>query len=230
MFYKMQFIFYRKNEASAIEIFDEVSKFINLIPNWPEKPAEWLIAHPMNEMIAIKSERVTAEALKYVDTLMNEDDVFNFVLADKNKDDSVLTIWVMNTPAVSTKRYYLTLTMKSLSGTHDKNTFINFIMRILTINAWEFKFVLLDTEQYDLRMRSVFDDRLSVGWMLYLPKIINRDCLLNASEVIYCNNNPGTLIISKDNFNGNLTDDINIANNIEIELSSHGELPKISEL
>lgn len=230
MFYKVQFIFYRDKTGSAPDLLSELMSFVNKIPDWQEKPKEWIIAHPSEFMLAFKDGNINDEAVKYVETIIQKDDIFNIVLADKNRDDSILTISLMNTPVVSSMRYYLTLTIKKLSKMNDKLVFIKFLEKILDVHEWSVKFILLDTEQYKRNRKSVFNDRLAVGWMLYLPTKIERNHALSASDVINFTNSLGTLIISKDKFDGSDVNDIYIANNIEIELSAHGELPKISEI
>lgn len=229
MLYKIQFVFYREKKATAQEILDELNRFVSLIPAWNVKPAIWLIAHPSKEMIAISNETITDETIAYTESMISLKKSFNIVLADENKDDSVLTIWLMNTPVVSDNRYYLTLTISSLDKDNGKNIFSGFIHSMLGISEWDFKFILLDTEQYKQNRKCVFHDRLSVGWMLYLPKIIDKTQVPSASEVLIFDGF-GSLIISSDVFDGNNIQDVTVANNIEIELSASGELPLIYEV
>lgn len=202
MFFKIQCVFYRERKATAQEILSELNKFISLIPAWSIKPEKWLIAHPSKTMVAISNQAITDEAITYVESMMSLKKKFNLVLADENKDDSILTVWLMNTPVISDNRYYLTLTISNLHDDSGKNIFSEFIRGMLTISDWNFKFILLDTEQYKQNRKCVFHDRLSVGWMLYLPKLIDKTQVPSASEVKVFDGF-GTLIISSDTFDGN---------------------------
>lgn len=230
MFYKLQLVFYRTKQTESSSIFEELAEFIRQLPDWKEKPSTWFIAHPTETMIAIDNNCIAEKAHDYVGSMISKKKNFNIVLADKNKDDSVLTVWLMNTPAISDDRYYLTLTIASLSDENNKETFVNLIKRLLKNISWNFKCIMLDTEQYKMKQKAVFNDRTPVGWMLYLPKIIDANDAVNASEVIYCNDKLGTIIVSKEIFNGNNQNDIAISNNIEMELAANGHLPLITEL
>jgi len=229
MLYKIQIVFYREKKATAREILSELNDLVNLIPSWKVKPRIWYMAHPLEEMVAISDARVTNKAIEYTESLMSSKKLINIVLADEKKDNSVLTIWLANTPAVSDNRYYLTLTISSLDELNDKEVFSFFIHSMLSISTWDFKFILLDTEQYKQNKRCVFNDRLSVGWMLYLPKIIEKNEIPSASAVEIFDG-LGSLIISSDKFDGDSINDINVANNVEIELSAIGELPLLYDI
>ncbi|WP_151995262.1 Imm52 family immunity protein [Buttiauxella massiliensis] len=230
MFYKLQLVFYKNKQTKASSIFEELAEFIRQLPDWKEKPSTWFIAHPTEMMVAIDNNLITEKANDYVSSMIAKKKNFNVVLADKNKDDSVLTVWLMNTPAISDNRYYLTLTIASLSDDNNKITFINLIKRIVKNTPWDVRYIMVDTEQYKMKQKSVFNDRVPVGWMLYLPKVIDVNDAINAFEIIYCSDNSGTIIVSKEIFNGNNQNDIAISNNIEIELAANGHLPLMTEL
>lgn len=230
MFYKLQLVFYRNKQTKLSLIFEELAEFIRQLPDWKEKPNTWFIAHPTETMIAIDNNYIAEKADDYVGVMIAKKKNLNIVLADKNKDDSVLTVWLMNTPAISGNRYYLTLTIASLSDKNNKATFINLIKSLLKNIPWDFRYIMLDTEQYKKKQKAVFNDRVPVGWMLYLPKVIDANDAVNASEIIYCNDKLGTIIVSKEIFIGNNQNDITISNNIEIELAANGHLPLMTEL
>lgn len=230
MFYKIQFIFYRKKNTVQQDIFNDLILFIKQLPDWKEKPSQWLIAHPTKTLIAIDNGEATSDARSYIEVMMLSKKAFNIVLADEDKDNSILTIWLMNTPTVSDNRYYLTLTITSLSHSYDKDTFINLIGRFLCDIEWDFKFILLDTEQYKLNQKSVFEDRLPVGWMLYLPVKIKHEDIQSAYEIYNIPSHQGSIVISKEVFDGGDKGDIACANNVEIELAAHGLLPLIKDL
>ncbi|MDF1897262.1 Imm52 family immunity protein [Rahnella contaminans] len=203
---------------------------VKQLPDWNETPDTWFIAHPTKTMMAIDNGKVSTEASEYTRTMISKKKNFNIVLADKNKDDSVLTVWLMNTPAISDNRYYLTITITNLAKLHNKDIFIDFIKRVLANMPWECKYILIDTEQYKMNQKSVFKDRLAVGWMLYTPQIIPQSPALPPNKIFYCENDSGTIIVSKDNFDGKDPIDIKTANDVEIELAANGYLPLLENI
>lgn len=230
MFYKIQALVYRKDELTAISLLGEMLFFIESLPAWPEKPGKWLIANSASKLVAIENNRITVEAIDLVDSYIDKKEDISIVLAGEDEDDSILTIWYKNTPSVSHQRYTLSFTIKSLVCNNSSESFLEIIKRIVSFRNWEFKYITLDTEQYKRKQRSVFSDRLSVGWMLYLPAKIEHEIIPSASSVVYLLNGPGTIVISKNTFNGKDPSDIDCANNVEIELAANGLLPLIKEL
>ncbi|CAQ82597.1 MULTISPECIES: Imm52 family immunity protein [Photorhabdus] len=95
-------------------------------------------------------------------------------------------------------------------------------------------YIQVETNSYTLSQHNVFPDRLSVGWMLYQPRIIDQSCLPMAEDVlpIYQNDQQiGTLIITKKGiFDGENQDDIDKSNDVEIQLLNLGLLPLITEI
>ncbi|SCZ72311.1 Imm52 family immunity protein [Photorhabdus luminescens] len=98
----------------------------------------------------------------------------------------------------------------------------------------DFPYIQVETNGYTLKSRQVFPDRLSVGWMLYQPRIIDKSYLPMAEDVlpVYQNNEQiGTLIITKKGiFDGRDQDDIDKSNDVEIQLVNLGLLPLITEV
>ncbi len=152
------------------------------------------------------------------------------VLADENEDDSIITILYKNTPSISIERYLLTVTIKSLSGHNNMDDFIYIFTAMVNYKGWRFKYILLDTEQYRFNQREVFEDRLPVGWMLYLPVKIKHEDVPSAYKIFDIESNTGTIVVSKSVFNGKEPFDIACANNVEIELAAKGLLPLIKGL
>lgn len=188
---------------------------------------KWLIAHPSKKVMAFDGFNISSVALEYVDDLISNGDAVNIVLADESEDESVITIWYKNTPAVSPGRYLLSITMKSLSNYKDVQDFIDIFDGMIMYKGWDFKYILLDTEQYRFNQREVFDDRLPAGWMLYLPVKIRHEDVPSAYKVFHTTNDSGTIVISKMVFDGEEPFDIACANNVEIELAANGFLPLI---
>ncbi|NHB87382.1 Imm52 family immunity protein [Photorhabdus tasmaniensis] len=95
-------------------------------------------------------------------------------------------------------------------------------------------YIQVETNEYTLRNKQVFPDRLSVGWMLYQPRVIDKYYLPMAEDVlpVYQHDEQiGTLIITKKGiFNGENQDDIDKSNDIEIQLVDLGLLPLMTEI
>lgn len=227
MHYKIQSLLYRKNNLTSYQLFKELKYLIDVLPTWQEKKHNWLIAHPSRRIIAINEMGIVEDALSYVDYLINNNKPINIVLADENEDDSIITICYKNTPTVSNERYLLSVTIKYLSNYNDVDSFIYVFDKMIKYDGWAFKYILLDTEQYRFNQREVFDDRLPVGWMLYLPLKITREDTPSAYKLFDVDNGIGTIVVSKDEFNGKNKTDIACANNVEMELAANGLLPLI---
>ncbi|NRN30636.1 Imm52 family immunity protein [Photorhabdus heterorhabditis] len=94
--------------------------------------------------------------------------------------------------------------------------------------------IQVESNEYTVKGKQVFPDRLSVGWMLYQPRIIDKSYLPMAEEVlpVYQNNEQvGTLIVTKKGiFDGRNQDDIDKSNDVEIQLVNLGLLPLITEV
>ncbi|KTL61695.1 hypothetical protein AA106_07920 [Photorhabdus laumondii subsp. laumondii] len=102
------------------------------------------------------------------------------------------------------------------------------------VTSRDLSYIQIETNEYTLRNKQVFPDRLSVGWMLYQPRIIDKSYLPMAEDVlpVYQNNEQiGTLIITKKGiFDGRNQDDIDKSNDVEIQLVNLGLLPLITEV
>ncbi|MBS9423640.1 Imm52 family immunity protein [Photorhabdus caribbeanensis] len=107
--------------------------------------------------------------------------------------------------------------------------FITFL--VLSRNA---PYIMVETNGYTLKQNQIFPDRLSAGWMIYLPFVIDRSLLPMADEILPIANDKeqlGTLIISKKGiFDGENQNDINKANDVEIQLLNLGLLPLMTEV
>jgi len=230
MFYKLQSLVYRSEILTEENILKELCFFINALPDWVEKKSKWFIANHNEKMVAIDNCMATQKGYDHVRSEIVKDDIFNIVLADEKEDDSALTISFRNTPVVSNQRYLLSLTIKSLERGSDLDVFVEFVKRVIKLKAWGFKYIIVDTEQYKRKQRCAFHDRLSVGWMLYLPTKIERMDVPSAHSVVNIEGGLGSIVVSKQFFDGKEPSDIIVANNVEIELASKGLLPLIKGL
>lgn len=230
MHYKIHSLVYRKDIVTAIQLFKELKYLIDALPCWVEKKNNWLIAHPSKRIVALNEHGFSEDALAYVDSLIVNKKSISIVLADENEDDSIITILYKNTSSISNERYLLTVTIKSLSSYNNMDDFIRVVKLMVNYSGWSFKYILLDTEQYRLNQREVFDDRLPVGWMLYLPVKIKHEDVPSAYKTFDIESNAGTIVVSKSVFNGKEPFDISCANNVEMELAANGLLPLIKGL
>ncbi|WP_334223452.1 immunity 52 family protein [Photorhabdus bodei] len=93
---------------------------------------------------------------------------------------------------------------------------------------------MIETNNYRIKRKQVFPDRLSAGWMLYLPIEIDPTLVPMAEEIIPVsdkNDKKGSLIITtKDIFDIENQKHINKANDIEICLRDLQILPLMTEL
>jgi len=230
MHYKIHSLLYRQDITTATQLFEELRYLIDILPDWVEKKNNWLIAHPSKKIVALNELGFSEDALVYVEYLIVNKKTISIVLADENEDDSIITILYKNTSFISLERYLLTVTIKSLSVHNAMDDFISIFRSLVNYKGWRFKYILLDTEQYRLNQREVFEDRLPVGWMLYLPVKIKHDDVPSAYKIFDIESNPGSIVVSKSVFNGNELFDITCANNVEIELAVNGLLPLIKGL
>ncbi|NHB90100.1 immunity 52 family protein [Photorhabdus tasmaniensis] len=94
--------------------------------------------------------------------------------------------------------------------------------------------IMTETRGYRLKKKQVFPDRISAGWMIYLPIEIDPTLVPMAEEIISIsdkNDKKGSLIITtKDIFNIENQEHINKANDIEICLRDLQILPLMTEL
>ncbi|OTA18707.1 hypothetical protein Xbed_03060 [Xenorhabdus beddingii] len=107
--------------------------------------------------------------------------------------------------------------------------FVNFL-----VSNRNLPYIMVETRGYRIKRKQVFPDRLSAGWMLYLPIEIDPALVPMAEEIIPVsdkNSEKGSLIITtKDIFDIENQAHINKANDIEICLRDLQILPLISEI
>jgi hypothetical protein len=200
------------------------------LPRWDNKPKEWFVANPLKDIIALSHSGISREALEYLDEKILKKKTVSIVLAGEEKDESPVVIWYKNTPAISENRYSLTIAIRSPQSFKDRYTFQKILTDMSVLTQWNYSYICLETEQYRMEQKSVFEDRLAAGWMLYLPKEINCEAVPSAADVINFPENKSTLIITKNEFNGKDDKDVICANNVEMELAANGYLPKWFDL
>jgi len=110
------------------------------------------------------------------------------------------------------------------------------ILDIVSLLALTYKPVVAAVAPLDYFGKKVFDDRLGVGWMLYLPKIITMQQVPEARALIPIpdtgKQQTGTIIVSVTDavFSLDNPEHIEIANRIEIRLVDQDLLPAYAEL
>jgi hypothetical protein len=108
-------------------------------------------------------------------------------------------------------------------------TIANLLQRVLQI--WPAQAIQVAPTKYE----SVFPDRLSVGWMVYLPHTLTAAQVPEARAVIPVmrdDKQQGTIIVSVTDevFDVNNRDHLKVANDIEIRLADQDLLPRFVDL
>lgn len=122
---------------------------------------------------------------------------------------------------------------------------LNFIHCLILLND-NCTYLSVESERYSLSKiiskyngyaeiyKKVFPDRISCGWMLFIPAIILPHLIPEAARVVPVmkgNRQTGTIVVSTDEiFDGNNIEHIRKANDIEIRLLDLGLLPLMTEL
>ncbi|GAB5071433.1 hypothetical protein SedNR2807_16190 [Citrobacter sedlakii] len=92
----------------------------------------------------------------------------------------------------------------------------------------------VNTNGYWNNGSNVFPDRISVGWMIYIPAIILPELIPEAAKIVPIfdgEKQKGTIVLSTEEiFDGNNKEHIGKANDIEIKLLDLGLLPLMTEL
>lgn len=157
------------------------------------------------------------------------------ILKNKKNIDIIESIWAEGNAltiqyTAIDNQYILRFNIREIERIKFRNILdsMNEILSIFSVVS-----LRIDTNNYAYDQKQVFPDRLPVGWMLYLNKIITQEQVPMAAQLITIENekNKGTLIISKEGiFDGSNKDDIKKSNEIEIQLTALGLLPLIREI
>ncbi|OCQ51362.1 hypothetical protein Ppb6_03457 [Photorhabdus australis subsp. thailandensis] len=151
---------------------------------------------------------------------------------DGEKDELSCGISYKRMSSVRPNWIWLTLDLSIDSSQLNISKLIDLI-KYLSISC-DCPYIQVETNGYTLSQHNVFPDRLSVGWMLYQPRIIDKSYLPMAEDVLPVHQNNeqvGTLIITKKGiFDGESQDDIDKSNDVEIQLVNLGLLPLITEV
>lgn len=125
------------------------------------------------------------------------------------------------------------------------DTMVDFLTFILLLNpnctnsgvesgGYSFPEIIPNENGYDEVYKKVFPDRISCGWMLFVPAIVLPDLIPEAARVVPVKKDGkqfGTIIVStNDVFDGNNKEHIARSNDIEIRLLDLGLLPLVTEL
>lgn len=100
--------------------------------------------------------------------------------------------------------------------------------------GYSFAEIIPKKNGYDEVYKKVFPDRISCGWMLYIPHVLLPELIPEAARVVPVmdgEKQKGTIIVSTEEiFDGNNKEHIGKANVIEIKLLDLGLLPLMTEL
>lgn len=100
--------------------------------------------------------------------------------------------------------------------------------------GYSFSEIIPKENGYDEVYKKVFPDRISCGWMLYIPAVIMPELIPEAARIIPVMDGEkqnGTIVVSTEEiFDGNNKEHIGKANDIEIKLLDLGLLPLMTEL
>ncbi|WP_434523899.1 hypothetical protein [Photorhabdus asymbiotica] len=151
---------------------------------------------------------------------------------DGEVDDLACSLFYENYRIDKLGQIKLTIKLKIDEKEFQFSRLIDFItFLVFSRNA---PYIMVETNGYTLQQNQVFPDRLSAGWMIYLPFVIDPSLLPMADEILPIANDReqlGTLIITKKGiFDGENQDDIDKANDVEIQLLNLGLLPLITEV
>jgi len=129
--------------------------------------------------------------------------------------------------------------------TFNAENMIDFLTFLLSLNnyctysyvesgGYSFPEVIPKKDGYHEIYKKVFPDRISCGWMLYIPAVLVPELIPEAARVVPVmqgNIQKGTIIVSTEEvFDGRNKEHISKANDIEIKLLDLGLLPLMTEL
>ncbi|WP_259281644.1 immunity 52 family protein [Atlantibacter hermannii] len=166
--------------------------------------------------------------------------------ADENSAGIDLTSSISSTcrranPMMLTIEFPINITTTKLS----LDRIINFIQHLLELNVYctylsiesggySFPEIQVKENGYSEIYKKVFPDRISCGWMLYVPHVLLPELIPEAARVIPVmdgKQQKGTIVVSTEEiFDGNNKEHVGKANDIEIKLLDLGLLPLMTEL
>ncbi|KAA1177662.1 Imm52 family immunity protein [Photorhabdus heterorhabditis] len=216
--------------ADLYKITQQIDQLFGRQKNW------YLTGHTRKEALehlVFEGGHPTEKAVQVFEESYKED--FPFIgkqIWDGEVDDLACSLFYENYRIDKLGKIKLTIKLKIDEKDFQFSRLINFItFLVLSRNA---PYIMVETNGYTLKKNQVFPDRLSAGWMIYLPFVIDPALLPMADEILPITNDKeqlGTLIITKKGiFDGENQDDIDKANDIEIQLLNLGLLPLITEV
>ncbi|MQL48880.1 hypothetical protein GEA64_13300 [Photorhabdus khanii] len=216
--------------ADLYKITQQVDQFFGRHKTW------YLTGHTRKEALeypVFEEQHPTKKTVQVFEKSYKED--FPFIgkkIWDGEVDDLACSLFYENYRIDRLGQTKLTIKLNIDEKEFQFSRLIDFItFLVFSRNA---PYIMVETNGYTLKRNQVFPDRLSAGWMIYLPSIIDPSLLPMADEILPIANDKeqlGTLIITKKGiFNGENQDDIDKANDVEIQLLNLGLLPLITEV
>ncbi|MBS9437808.1 hypothetical protein EAE91_11715 [Photorhabdus noenieputensis] len=216
--------------ADLYKITQQIDQLFGRQKNW------YLTGHTRKEALehlVFEGDHPTEKAVQVFEESYKED--FPFIgkqIWDGEVDDLACSLFYENYRIDRLGQTKITIRLNIDEKAFQFSRLIDFItFLVLSRNA---PYIMVETNGYTLKRNQVFPDRLSAGWMIYLPFVIDPSLLPMADEILPIANDKeqlGTLIITKKGiFNGENQDDIDKANDVEIQLLNLGLLPLITEV
>ncbi|OCA55629.1 Imm52 family immunity protein [Photorhabdus namnaonensis] len=216
--------------ADLYKITQQIDQLFGRQKNW------YLTGHTRKEALehlVFEGGHPTEKAVQVFEESYKED--FPFIgkkIWDGEVDDLACSLFYENYRRDKLEQTNITIRLNIDEKEFQFSRLIDFItFLILSRNA---PYIMVETNGYTLKRNQVFPDRLSAGWMIYLPFVIDPALLPMAAEILPITNDKeqlGTLIITKQGiFDGENQDDIDKANDVEIQLLNLGLLPLITEV
>ncbi|RAW99467.1 MULTISPECIES: immunity 52 family protein [unclassified Photorhabdus] len=242
-------LFYDLREAITPELaLDDIYQLMNQINNLSNNSSGWHLPGYSEEEIrennVFNENGITEYALKEFRRIYEDDgksiitSLFDNPTIDNSESEKLENnITYISQDDIHSNYNRLGKTNISISLELKKEEFNlkNFIDFIKHLVSHRYSpFIMTDARGYRLNQKQVFPDRLSAGWMLYLPIEIDPTLVPMAEEIISIsdkNDKKGSLIITtKDIFDIENQKHINKANDIEICLRDLQILPLMTEL
>ncbi|PQQ41067.1 hypothetical protein C6H65_11685 [Photorhabdus luminescens] len=216
--------------ADLYKITQQIDQLFGRQKNW------YLTGHTRKEaleQLVFEGDHPTEKAVQVFEESYKED--FPFIgkqIWDGEVDDLACSLFYENYRIDRLGQTKITIRLNIDEKAFQFSRLIDFItFLVLSRNA---PYIMVETNGYTLKRNQVFPDRLSAGWMIYLPFVIDPSLLPMADEILPIANDKeqlGTLTITKKGiFDGENQDDIDKANDVEIQLLNLGLLPLITEV
>lgn len=182
--------------------------------------------------IAYENERINEDVLKRWESKYKKDFPLFIERVWDGVDDYSCSVQYGKSFYDDMTRVNVELSLVSERNDISVNDFI-FLLSVLA-NKFDCSYINVESNGYRFFDKNVFPDRLSVGWMVYIPHVVLPGLITDAARVVpvmAAEKQKGTIVVSTEEiFDGNNKEHIGKANDIEIKLLDLGLLPLMTEL